>query len=118
MMQNLQYYIETYGCQMNVYDSELVSGQLEKLGYICTEEIDTADLIFINTCSIREKAEETVYNKLNNLHHLKRKNPKLLIGVLGCMAQNLKNEILEFNYEKISNTSNNVYYTGFIFFMR
>ena len=80
---------------MNVYDSELVGGQLEKLGYKNTREIDSADIIFLNTCSIREKAEETVYNKLNNLHHLKKKNPKLLIGVLGCMAQNLKNEILE-----------------------
>jgi len=92
---NNKYYIETYGCQMNVYDSELVGGQLEKLGYKSTRKIDTADLIFLNTCSIREKAEETVHNRLNNLHHLKKKNPKLLIGVLGCMAQNLKNEILE-----------------------
>ena len=92
---NNKYYIETYGCQMNVYDSELVGGQLEKLGYQSTDKIDKADLIFLNTCSIREKAEETVHNKLNNLHYLKRKNPKLLIGVLGCMAQNLKNEILE-----------------------
>jgi len=92
---NNKYYIETYGCQMNVYDSELVGGQLEKLGYKSTDEINNADLIFLNTCSIREKAEETVHNRLNNLHHLKKKNPKLLIGVLGCMAQNLKDEILE-----------------------
>ena len=92
---NNKYYIETYGCQMNVYDSELVGGQLEKLGYKHTKEIDNADLIFLNTCSIREKAEETVYNRLNNFEHLKRKNPSLLIGVLGCMAQNLKDDILE-----------------------
>ena len=92
---NNKYYIETYGCQMNVYDSELVGGQLERLGYSNTENVENADLIFLNTCSIREKAEETVHNKLNNLHHLKKKNPKLLIGLLGCMAQNLKDDILE-----------------------
>ena len=94
-MNKNKYYIETYGCQMNVYDSQLVGGQLEKLGYRSTTKLDSADLIFLNTCSIREKAEETVHNKLANLHHLKKKNPKLLIGILGCMAQNLKNEILE-----------------------
>ena len=80
---------------MNVYDSELVGGQLEKLGYQSTDKIDNADLIFLNTCSIREKAEETVHNRLRNFQHLKKKNPSLLIGVLGCMAQNLKDEILE-----------------------
>lgn len=92
---NNKYYIETYGCQMNVYDSELVGGQLEKLGYSNTDNVENADLIFLNTCSIREKAEDTVHNRLNNLHHLKKKNPKLLIGLLGCMAQNLKDDILE-----------------------
>ena len=90
-----KYYIETYGCQMNVYDSELVGGQLEKLGYSTTRDIEKAELIFLNTCSIREKAEETVHNRLNNLHHLKKKNPEILIGLLGCMAQNLKDDILE-----------------------
>jgi len=80
---------------MNVYDSELVGGQLEKLGYSNTNDVENADLIFLNTCSIREKAEETVHNRLTNLHHLKKKNPKLLIGLLGCMAQNLKDDILE-----------------------
>ena len=73
---NNKYYIETYGCQMNVYDSELVGGQLEKLGYSNTDSVENADLIFLNTCSIREKAEETVHNRLSNLHHLKKKNPK------------------------------------------
>ena len=89
------YYIETYGCQMNVYDSELVGGQLKKLGYLSTDNLEKADLIFLNTCSIREKAEETVHNRLTSLHYLKKKNPKLLIGLLGCMAQNLKDDILE-----------------------
>ena len=90
-----KYYIETYGCQMNVADSELVSSQLEKIGYISSEIIEDADLIFLNTCSIREKAEETVHNRLDSLHYLKKNNPKVLIGVIGCMAQNLKNELLE-----------------------
>ena len=90
-----KYYIETYGCQMNVADSELVSAQLEKIGYTSSIKIENADLIFLNTCSIREKAEETVHNRLDSLHYLKKNNPKLLIGVIGCMAQNLKNELLE-----------------------
>ena len=90
-----RYYIETYGCQMNVSDSELVSNQLEKIGYTMSNEIENADLIFLNTCSIRERAEETVHNRLDSLHYLKKNNPKLIIGVIGCMAQNLKNELLE-----------------------
>ncbi|NQU67797.1 MAG: tRNA (N6-isopentenyl adenosine(37)-C2)-methylthiotransferase MiaB [Candidatus Marinimicrobia bacterium] len=92
---NQKYYIETYGCQMNVYDSELVASLLQKSGYVETDQIHDADAIFLNTCSIREKAEETVQNRLSNFHHLKRKNPKVIIGVLGCMAQNLKDDLLE-----------------------
>jgi len=90
----LTYFIETYGCQMNVSDSELVSSELEKIGYTSSDKIEAADLILLNTCSIREKAEETVHNRLDSLHYLKKNNPKLLIGVIGCMAQNLKNELL------------------------
>jgi len=89
------YHIETYGCQMNVYDSELVSGQLLKMGYKETQNLKLADIILLNTCSIREKAEETVHNRLDSLHYLKKNKPNLLIGVLGCMAQNLKNNLLE-----------------------
>ena len=95
LQQSYKYYIETYGCQMNVYDSELVAGLLEKCGCQETRVIDKADIVFLNTCAIREKAEETVHNRLNNLAYLKRKNPKMMLGVLGCMAQNLKNELLE-----------------------
>ena len=90
-----RYYIETYGCQMNVSDSELVSNQLEKIGYTMSKRVENADLIFLNTCSIRERAEETVHNRLDSLHYLKKNNPKVIIGVIGCMAQNLKNELLE-----------------------
>ena len=93
-MSNNRYYIETYGCQMNVYDSELVATQLKKTGYSQTNDIETANIIFLNTCAIREKAQETVHNRLNSLEYLKKRNPNLLIGVLGCMAQNLKDDLL------------------------
>ena len=73
---NKNYYIETYGCQMNVYDSELVAGQLHKLGYNKTQELNQADIILLNTCSIREKAEETVHNRLDSLHYLKKNKVK------------------------------------------
>ena len=89
------YYIETYGCQMNVYDSELVSKMMEDSGYQKSNDYKSADAIFLNTCSIREKAEETVHNRLDNFQYLKKRNPSLLIGVLGCMAQNLKDDILD-----------------------
>jgi tRNA-2-methylthio-N6-dimethylallyladenosine synthase len=94
-LNGLKYYIETYGCQMNEYDSELVANILGNLGYSKSDKIEEADAIFLNTCAIREKAEETVHNRLNSLAYLKRQNSNLIIGVLGCMAQNLKNEILE-----------------------
>ena len=89
------YFIETFGCQMNVADSELVAGLLEDCGYSQTQDMTKADIIFMNTCAIREKAEETVHNRLDSIHYLKKKNPQLIFGVLGCMAQNLKNELLE-----------------------
>jgi len=89
------YYIETYGCQMNVYDSELIGSLLNECGYNITSDITSADAIFLNTCAIREKAEETVHNKLDNLQSLKNNKPDLLLGVVGCMAQNLKDDLLE-----------------------
>ena len=94
-MNENKYYIETYGCQMNVYDSELVATMLQKCGFVETDKLNNADAIFINTCAIREKAQETVYNRLNSIEYLKKNNPKLLLGVLGCMAQNLKDDLLE-----------------------
>jgi len=95
ILHNKTYFIETYGCQMNVYDSELVASFLEKSGYQFTPDYNKADVIFLNTCSIRDNAENTVHRKLENLAHLKRQNPKMMIGVLGCMAQNLKNDLME-----------------------
>jgi tRNA-2-methylthio-N6-dimethylallyladenosine synthase len=91
----MKYYIETYGCQMNVYDSELVGSLLETCNYTLTDDMSQADAVFLNTCAIREKAEETVHNRLDNLHVLKRTKPNMILGVLGCMAQNLKDDILE-----------------------
>jgi len=89
------YFIETYGCQMNVADSELISGLLTREGFSETKDIHTADAIFVNTCAIREHAEDKVHSRLGYYHQIKRKNPKTIIGVLGCMAQNLKEDILE-----------------------
>jgi tRNA-2-methylthio-N6-dimethylallyladenosine synthase len=85
----------TYGCQMNEYDSERVAGLLGKQQYDLTDHPDEADLILINTCAIREKAEEKVFSKLGQLRDLKQKNPSLLIGVMGCMAQLQQSAILE-----------------------
>ena len=95
MLEDKTYFIETYGCQMNVYDSELVAGFLEKSGYKSVQDYKEADVIFLNTCSIRDNAEETVHRKLESLEYLKRQNPKRMIGVLGCMAQNLKDDLME-----------------------
>ena len=86
-------YIETYGCQMNQSDSEIVGAIVEKNGYELTTELSDADIVFVNTCSIRENAEQRVKNRLNEFEHLKKKKPSLKIGVLGCMAERLKDEL-------------------------
>ena len=87
--------LQTYGCQMNVADSELVEGILTNLGLEKTSNYDEADAIFLNTCAIRENAETKVHSKLGNLHKIKLLKPHLIIGVLGCMAQNLKDDLLK-----------------------
>jgi tRNA-2-methylthio-N6-dimethylallyladenosine synthase len=88
-------YIESYGCQMNFSDSEIVASILNKQGYSTTRNLDEADLVFVNTCSIREKAEQTVRKRLQTFKNLKQSNPKLKVGVLGCMAERLKDKFLE-----------------------
>ena len=88
-------YIESYGCQMNFSDSEIVASILGKNGFDTTSDIHQADVIFLNTCSIREKAEQTVRNRLVHLNGLKRDRPGLLIGVLGCMAERVKARLLD-----------------------
>ncbi|MGB9696784.1 MAG: tRNA (N6-isopentenyl adenosine(37)-C2)-methylthiotransferase MiaB [Ignavibacteria bacterium] len=87
-------YIETYGCQMNIADSEIVLSVLSKFGYNSVDNLEQSDLILINTCSIREHAEERIHQRLNNLKVFKRKNPTLIIGILGCMAERMRKEIL------------------------
>jgi tRNA-2-methylthio-N6-dimethylallyladenosine synthase len=88
-------YIESYGCQMNFSDSEIVASILQNAGFDTTSQIQEADLVFLNTCSIREKAEQTVRNRLNHINGLKKKKPGLMVGVLGCMAERLKTKLLE-----------------------
>ncbi len=88
-------YIESYGCQMNFSDSEIVASILQKQGFDTTKDINEADVVFLNTCSIREKAEQTVRNRLNHINGLKKHRPDLMVGVLGCMAERLKTQLLE-----------------------
>jgi tRNA-2-methylthio-N6-dimethylallyladenosine synthase len=90
-----RFYIESYGCAMNFADSEIVASILNKEGYGATGNVADADLIFINTCSIREKAEQTVRKRLSDFKKIKKANPGLLIAVLGCMAERLKTKFLE-----------------------
>lgn len=92
------YYIITYGCQMNVHDSEKLAGMLEEMGYHPADRIEEADIILINTCIIRENAELKVFGKVGSLKQLKKKNPDLIIGVGGCMMQS--EEAVQQLYEK------------------
>tara|TARA_B110000003_G_C16652528_1_gene534824 strand:+ start:5300 stop:6664 length:1365 start_codon:yes stop_codon:yes gene_type:complete len=92
-------FIQSYGCAMNFSDSEIVASILSKEGYSITNTIENSDLILINTCSIREKAEETIRNRLRNINVIKKNKPSLIIGILGCMAERLKEKLL--NEEKI-----------------
>jgi len=82
-----KYLIRTYGCQMNEHDSEVMAGILEEIGYTSTDVEEEADIILLNTCAIRENAENKVFGELGNLKQLKRENPELILGVCGCMAQ-------------------------------
>jgi tRNA-2-methylthio-N6-dimethylallyladenosine synthase len=90
-----RFYIESYGCQMNFADSEIVASILNKEGFGATRNVEEADLIFINTCSIREKAEQTVRKRLTEFRKIKQRKKGLLVGVLGCMAERLKSKFLE-----------------------
>ena len=91
---NNKFHIISYGCQMNFADSEVVASILEDIGYKHTENIENSNLILLNTCSIREKAEQTIRKKLSSINFLKKKNKSLKIGVLGCMAERLKEKFL------------------------
>lgn len=87
-------FLETYGCQMNVADSEVVAAIMDTAGYEVTENMDEADAIFVNTCSIRDNAEQKIHGRLQAFQQMKRKRSGLLIGVLGCMAERMKDELL------------------------
>ncbi|MCB0375438.1 MAG: radical SAM protein, partial [Sinomicrobium sp.] len=88
-------YIESYGCQMNFSDSEIVASILAGEGFTTTQDAAEADLVLLNTCSIREKAEQTVRKRLEQLNAVKKINPGMKVGVLGCMAERLKSKFLE-----------------------
>jgi tRNA-2-methylthio-N6-dimethylallyladenosine synthase len=95
MVKNKKIFIETYGCQMNFADSEIVASILSTEGFNSTKNISEADIILVNTCSIRENAEQRVRKRLQNLRSLKKKKPGLKIGLLGCMAERLKESLLQ-----------------------
>lgn len=88
-------FIETYGCQMNVYDSELVISILQKEGWQLCDSIESADMILVNTCSIRDNAEQRVWGRLDHFLQQKRKRGELIVGILGCMAERVKEKLLE-----------------------
>ena len=91
-------FIETYGCQMNVADSEVVASIMKMDGYAVTDKIEDADAIFVNTCSVRDNAEQKIYGRLQYFQSLKRKKKSLVIGVLGCMAERVKGELIEVHH--------------------
>ena len=88
-------YIETYGCQMNVNDSEVILSILQKEGYVLTEDMDLADVILANTCSIRENAEQRIWGRIDQFKLQKKKRQNVIIGIVGCMAERLKDKLLD-----------------------
>lgn len=88
-------FVETYGCQMNVGDSEIVVAIMQKEGYFYTDKIEEADVILINTCSIRDNAEQRIWGRLTEMRRLRKNKPSLLIGIIGCMAERLKEQLTE-----------------------
>lgn len=92
-MKNL--FIETYGCQMNVADSEVIASVMKMADYETCQNIDEADAVLLNTCSVRENAENKIYNRLEQLHALQKKGKRIIIGVVGCMAERVKEELIE-----------------------
>ena len=87
-------FIETYGCQMNVADSEVVAAVMGMAGYEVCQSLESADAVFLNTCSVRDNAEQKIYNRLDTLNAERKKGRRLIIGVLGCMAERVKEDLL------------------------
>ena len=96
-----QLYIETYGCQMNVADSEVVASIMQMAGYELCDDENQADAIFLNTCSIRENAENKIYNRLDTLHAERKRGRKVILGVLGCMAERVKEDLINNHYANL-----------------
>ena len=94
-------FIETYGCQMNVADSEVVASIMQMAGYELCEKESEADAIFMNTCSVRENAENKIYNRLETLHAEQKKGRSVILGVLGCMAERVKDDLIENHYANL-----------------
>jgi len=92
---NKKLYIETYGCQMNVADSEVIASVMKMAGYDTAQSVDEADAVFLNTCSVRDNAEQKILNRLEALRALRKKHPGLIVGVVGCMAERVKDELIE-----------------------
>src|SRR5437867_10752246 len=88
-------YIETYGCQMNVADSEVIGGILNKEGYSFTKELNEADIILVNTCAVRDNAEQRIYGRLGLFGRQKKGRPGVVVGLLGCMAERLRMQLVE-----------------------
>ena len=94
-MSEKKLFIETYGCQMNVADSEVVASIMEMQGYHLCDTLEEADAVFVNTCSIRDNAEQKIVSRLAFFRSLKRKKPHLIVGVLGCMAERVREELVK-----------------------
>ena len=88
-------FIETYGCQMNVADSEVIASIMKMAGYETCDNLDDADAILLNTCSVRENAENKIYNRLDTLNALRKKGRNLIVGVVGCMAERVKQDLIK-----------------------
>ena len=93
--ENKKLFIETYGCQMNVADSEVIASIMQMAGYSPCNDLEEADAVFLNTCSIRDNAEQKILNRLDFFHSLRKKHKKMIIGVLGCMAERVQNDLIE-----------------------
>ena len=93
--ENKKLFIETYGCQMNVADSEVIASIMQMAGYSTCETLEEADAVFMNTCSIRDNAEQKIFNRLEFFHSLRKKRKHLIVGILGCMAERVKNDLIE-----------------------
>ena len=94
-MDDKKLFIETYGCQMNVADSEVIASVMQMAGYTMSETLEEADAVFMNTCSIRDNAEQRIFNRLDYFYSLKKKKKNFIVGVLGCMAERVKEDLIE-----------------------